>query len=350
LIVDFTAYHPIVIEEASLPEPRDAHHVDQVPWIACEKAYCQSTSLQMIAEWRSGDRLSVDFINWLMGFTYGAGHLKGSFLFLPYDDPEAGLRFAAGFLGLKHRYFVSDDESTYVKAIKASLTSGLPVRIMLDSATLKGRDDYFSPHSIVLVGYRGDTALMYETRTKDKREEHAVGQPVPWTTITTAARKVSEIYRYPWVFQFTHFEPTPSVPVVAAEICARNARLLLGQNLPYVATGAFALRSLAADLGRDQGPQPRWEDLKIFLEYGAYTRADNARYLDETLVENGPPGLDAVAACLTKAGRCYAAMVDLLTGDGEVARPKLIDELGRAAALEEQAGRLLEKCGQRLGM
>ena len=156
--MNWSDYHPLPLSGApsALP-PR--HHLTDVPWLAHERAYCQSTSLQIFAEWRSCTQHRLDHVNWLMGFTYGAGHLKGTSIFLPYDDPESGLRFAAPGLGLTHRYFITDNETHYIDGIKAALVAGRPVRIMLDSATLKGRHDYFSPHSVVLVGYDGDSAV-----------------------------------------------------------------------------------------------------------------------------------------------------------------------------------------------
>ena len=339
-MIDFTAYDPISIEPASRLESPPDHHVAGVPWIAHARAYCQSTSLQMIAEWRSRRERPLGFYNWLMGFTYGAGHLRGSLIFLPYEDPEAGFRFAAPFLGLRHRYYVSDDAPAYVQAAKTSVAGGAPIRIMLDSATLKGRRDYFSPHSIVVVGYRGDDACVYETRTDDKREDGARGQEVPWSLILEASKRVSETYRYPWTFQFTRFDPIEPVPLDETRVWARNARSLLGADIGFAATGAAALRSLASELEREGGgPAGRWDDLKIFFDYGVYTRADNAAYL--TVASAGRPQLQEAARCLTAASQSYAAMTQAIDADGESARPALIAELLRASAREAEAGCLL---------
>jgi hypothetical protein len=354
---DWAAYHPIAFDPSplntSLVLPA-RHLVPSIPWIAHQKAYCQSTSLQMIAEWRSGRPRKLGFFNWLMGFTYGAGHLKGSYIFLPYDDPEAGLRFAAAFLGLDHQYLVGDDQDAYIKAMKATLVADRPVRIMVDSATMKGRRDYFSPHSVVVAGYDEDQALVYETRMEDRRAEGTSGQPLPWTQLAAAAQRVSEVYRYPWVFQFTRFDPcearAPDLPVV----CTRNGQSLMGMDAPHVATGAAAIRSIARQIAGEDGPVPSaWQDLKLFLEYGAYTRTDNSGYLRDELSESEE--LAQVASWLSEAGQCYARMVTVLDtpeakgGVGQdpspVTRARIAEQLGkelaRAAALEEDAGRLL---------
>jgi hypothetical protein len=274
-----------------------------------------------------------------MGFTYGAGHLKGTSLFLPYDDPEAGLRFAAPGLGLGHRYFITDDEAHYIAAIKAAILDGRPVRIMLDSATLKGRSDYFSPHSVVLVGYDGDDAALYETRMPDHRSPPGTpGLPTPFSTITAAARKVSQMYRYPWVFQFTRFDPAEPVAISLAAICTRNGHALRGSDAPYTATGAAALRSLRQHV-EISASDPMRKDLPMFLEYGAYTRADNASYLRDAI-----PALQEVAGCLEQASLGYAAMVAAFAGGGDPT-PTLVAELDRVAALEDEAGQRLLAVG-----
>jgi hypothetical protein len=340
--MDWSAYHPLALPEDPAPAalaPR--HHLTDVPWLAQERAYCQSTSLQIVAEWRSRRQHSLGDLNWLMGFTYGAGHLKGTSLFLPYDDPEAGLRYAAPFLGLTHRYFVTDDETRYIESIKAALLAGRPVRIMLDSATLKGRQDYFSPHSIVLVGYDGDSAALYETRMPDRRSPPGTpGLPTPFSTIIAATRKVSEMYRYPWVFQFTRFDPSEPVPVSLSAVCTRNGHSLRGVDTPHTATGATALRSLRHHLAT-AASDPARKDLKVFLEYGAYTRADSAAYLRDAFATT--PLLEA-ARCLEDAGHGYAAMVAAFADEGDPT-PTLTRELDRIAALEDEAGRLLLEAG-----
>jgi hypothetical protein len=356
--LDWSAYRAISLDAgllAAAPEPPAEHHLAGVPWIAHARAYCQSTSLQMIAQWRSGRPEKLGLFNWLMGFTYGAGHLKGSCIFLPYDDPEAGFRFAAPSLGLEHRYLVTDDQDAWIKAMKASLTAGRPLRIMVDSATLKGREDYFSPHSVVVVGYRGDLACVYETRMDDRRDEGAEGQPVPWARIAAAARRVSQIYRYPWAFQFTCFEPRPPAALSFEEVCARNGGCLIGADGPWAATGSHALRSLAREL-EEQRPKlgeerpPGWKDLKLFFEYGAYTRADNADFLRADFAASREMG--RAADCLGSAGLCYDALVAAL--EEPAAAPAtvaaaLVDQLGRAAELEAEAGRWLLAAARQRG-
>jgi hypothetical protein len=342
--MDWSDYHPVVLPEAPAAALAPRHHLTDVPWLAHERAYCQSTSLQIFAEWRSRAAHALGHINWLMGFTYGAGHLKSTSIFLPYDDPEAGLRFAAPSLGLTHRYFVADDEARYVAGIKAALLAGRPVRIMLDSATLKGRDDYFSPHSVVLVGYDGDSAALYETRMPDRRcPAGTPGLPTPFSVITTAARRVSQMFRYPWVFQFTCFDPSEPVPVSLAAVCTRNGHSLRGADTPHSATGAAALRSLRHHLATTAAAtDPTRKDLEGFLEHGTYTRADNAAHLRDAWP--AVPALQNVAGCLERASEGYAAMVAAF-GHGGDPTPALTAELDRVAALEDEAGRLLLDAG-----
>jgi hypothetical protein len=110
-----------------------------------------------------------------------------------------------------------------------------------------------------------------------------------------------------------------------------------GADGPYAATGAAALRSLRQHLATTAS-DPTRKDLALFLEYGAYTRADNAAFLRDAFA--GIPPLREAAHCLEEAGHGYAAMVAAFAGDGDPT-PTLLRELDRVAALEDEAGRLL---------
>ena len=341
---DFDAYKalPIAGDSALDAAELPSHwHLQGVPCVSRPEAYCQSTSLQVVAEWRSRRRDPIGFYNWLMGFTYGAGHLKHSLVFLPFSDPEAGLRLASPPLGLSHRYRVTDDPELYQRAIQAALVGGSPLRVMVDSATLRGHTGYFSPHSIVLVGYGAEGVLYYETRAPSAHSWGQTGQLASWDLLLRAARRVSETYRYPWVLQFTQFGTAPAEPLDAAAIWARNGRLLIGEEAPWYSSGSFAPRSLAAELvrreGRDLG------DLKVFLQYGVDTRRDNAAYLREGFAPE--PRLSEVARALAQVAELYSGLHALLSGpEGGADVVRFRRDLESIAELELAAGQAIERC------
>jgi hypothetical protein len=337
--MNFGDYRPLPIALDCATAVPDEAHVLGVPWVAHEKAYCQSTSLQMVAEWRVQRHEPLGFYNWLMGFTYGAHHLQGSFLFLPYGDPEAGLRVAAPWLGLEHRYYVTDERDVFRTAVRRSLAQGRPLRVMVDSATLKGRSDYFSPHSIVVVGYSKEGLLFFETREADKREENAVGRQLSWDLLELALLRVSAMYRYPWTYHFTAFERTEVTPIDPAEVRARNARSLAGAASSPAPTGACAIRSLSAELERHAPDDPK--DLRLFLDYGAYTRADNADFLSEEFAHSG--AVREAAECLAAASRSYTSIVRAIDESSAEWVHAAVPELRKIAELESRAAELFER-------
>ena len=114
-----------------------------------------------------------------------------------------------------------------------------------------------------------------------------------------------------------------------------------GVDAPYAATGATALCSLRRHLAATSS-DPNRKDLPLFLEYGAYTRADNANYLRDAFALIPP--LLGVADCLEQASRSYAAMVAAFAGGGDPT-PTLLAELDCVAERENEAGRLLLEVG-----
>jgi hypothetical protein len=335
--MNFGDYRPIQVELRTGTDLPEETHLVEIPWIAHEKAYCQSTSLQIVAEWRAERRESIGFYNWLMGFTYGAHHLQGSFLFLPYGDPEVGLRRAAPWLGLLHRYYVTEEREVFREAVRRALAEGLPVRVMVDSATLKGRSDYFSPHSIVLVGYRSDSLFFFETREADKHEEKARGAELSWELLESALLRVSAMYRYPWTYHFTAFARSEIAPVDLREVRARNARSLAGEPSIPAPTGACALRSLSAELARHAPEDPK--DLRLFLDYGTYTRSDDAEFLNAAFPRT--EWAHGAAECLAAASRGYAAIVRAIDESPADWTAMAVPELLGVADLESRAAAFL---------
>ena len=93
------AYHPTPVPVLAPPTGLPVeHNLASVPWIVEDKPVCQSVATQMIAA-RYGAHRSRAEIDFLMGFTYGAGY-RADWGFLTVGvDPETGIATAAPYLG-----------------------------------------------------------------------------------------------------------------------------------------------------------------------------------------------------------------------------------------------------------
>ncbi len=101
-------YNPTYLTNQNKFSYPDEYHIKGIPCISYQNAYCASAAFQMIAE-QKGNNKSIDYINWLMGFTYSFYFMDKNCFALPYYDPEAGYANAASYLGLKRNYLVTSD-------------------------------------------------------------------------------------------------------------------------------------------------------------------------------------------------------------------------------------------------
>jgi len=343
-------YAPIRLAATDVGDYPPERHLRDVPWIATDVPACQSTSLQMIAAQHGAVRSRAE-IDFLMAFTYGFSAIPGTSEFFPGGvDPEVGLRDAAPYLGLRRRYYVTDDPALYVRALRSFLARGYPVRVALDMGALYGASAVI-PHSDVLIGYDATGFFLYETVclppatcAPGERPPGADGISVTEARLLQAVTNLARRFAYPWRYTLTIFEPGPQVDDLRP-VWARLANATLGGNRYGPPTGVAVLERTAAQIER-QGSRARATVIKQGLETAARFRRDNARYLRERFPDEAD--LAQVAARLEQAADRYAAALAAVAdgiADRDEAR-QIATALREAAALERAAGvALLARAG-----
>lgn len=336
------AYEPIRLAATDVSDYPAEQHLRDVPWIAADVPACQSTSLQMIAAQR-GVLCSRAHIDFLMAFTYGFSAIPGTDTFFPCGiDPEVGLRDAAPYLGLRRRYYVTDDARLYVRALRSSLARGYPVRVALDMGALYGASTFIA-HSEVLIGYDAAGFYLYETVgvppatcTPGERPPGEIGIYVTEARLLRAVTSLAHRFAYPWRYSLTIFEPGPRAGDLRP-VWERLASATLGGNRYGPPTGVAVLERLAGQIER-QGSRYRAAAITESLESAARFRRDNARYLREQFPDE--TDLARAAERLEQAADGYAAALAALGGgfaDQRAAR-RIVTALREAAAAERAAG------------
>lgn len=318
-----SAYRPVEIETRPAPAP-GRHHVDGVVWRCVDLPLCQSVALQMIAGVDEPRR----YVDFLMGFTYGAMYSRATG-FLPAGvDPEIGLVTAAPHLGLDRQYFVTSDAARYTAALRHWLSQGVPVRVPLDMGVLYGSDQRL-PHNEVLVGYDGTHFEYYEpvglppaACQPGDRPAGAPGLKVSEDRLLQAVAAESEQFGYPWRYPFVVFPPGARRTDLTG-VWQQNGKALIGGKVWGRVLGAAAIEKLADDLERATVDAERLEGM---LRVGAVTRMDNARFLRETFPEQVE--LKSAAALFDRSGQGFQAALD---GRAESAALRDAAEAERAA-------------------
>jgi hypothetical protein len=342
------AYRPKSLRASRIGEYPASHRLHDVPWISTQVPVCAPTTLQMIAaqRGREADRRRVDF---LMGFSYGAGERPDAGWLPVGTDPEAGCRFAAPYLGLRRRYFVTGDASLFLAGMRHWLSAGHAVQLPVDMGVLYGWKDSI-PHDEVLIGYDQASFRYYEPVCRPPlacrpglTEAGSEGMKAPDRLLLDAARGLSRIFDWPWPYAFSVFEPGEYRPGIA-RVFRRNGRALAGGSRSGMCWGAIATERLAGRID-DRGYGPETSGIRLGLEIAAFGRAENAAFLRETW------GSDAdmvrAAACFERAAGDYLAGQEVmgdtaLTGAAEAG---LASRLRDAAEAEREAGRIFLSSG-----
>jgi hypothetical protein len=338
------AYAPITLTAEGIGETPAEHHLADVPWIAASLPVCQSTSLQMIAAQQAivQPRQYFDF---LMGFTYGATSLPGV-EFAPFGtDPETGFAVAAPYLGLVRRYYVTDDEALYLRALRYYLAQGYVVRLALDMGALYGAEEFLA-HSEVLVGYDAAGFYYYETTCiapatcePGQRQPGAEGLYVPDGRLLDAVRSQARPLSYPWRYALTVFEPGP-VEEDLEPVWKQDSQAMLGGAQYGPTMGADAVEALAERI-EQRGTRSDASEIRTAMELTVQFRLDNAAYLRGAFP--GDPDIEQAAALFDQAAASYQAVRDAV-GDGiagQTEAGQIAAHLRDAAVAEREIGEIL---------
>jgi hypothetical protein len=341
--------HPIRLARDAVGAFPSEHHLDDVPWIATRGWFCQSNSLAMIAAQHGIDEPTGHFC-FLTGFTYGASRQPDRWAFMPYADPEAGFGVAAPYLGLVRRYYVTDDASLYLDALRYYLSQGYPVRVALNGCMLPEMEPCADAHSEVLVGYDEGGFFYYETVFESQRLPP--GEEGIWVsecTLLDAVANWSGAFSTPWRYALTVFEAGP-VERDLNPVWTRNGELLAGGSRFGPRQGADAVEAAAAQVEEQWAAldlkNTDFGSLRCGLEAAAYTRHSNAAYLrasfgGQTDIERAADLFDEAADLYTDA---LAALEDGVAGQSEA--EQVAKALQDAAAVERGIGQIFLTRGE----
>lgn len=338
------AYHPspVPVPPPGLPVE---HHLASVPWIVEDKPVCQSVAVQMIAAHYGAHRARAE-IDFLMGFTYGAGYRADWGYLTVGVDPETGISTAAPYLGLVARYQTTNDANRYLAGLRAAVARGDPVRVPLDMATLYGQGEPL-PHNEVLVGYDPAGFFHYEPISLPPSPcppgRHPPGQEglyVENPRLLDAVRRQAEMFGYPWRYALVSFAPAP-VRTDLTPVWRTNGQALVGGARWGQRWGAAATEYVAALIDDAHAPIGLAEKGVLL---GLATRPDNAAYLRQAHPELG----DAVHAAeeFDQAAAAYQAAHAILSTErsSTSARHEIAQHLRDAAAAERRAGQQFLRC------
>jgi hypothetical protein len=352
------SYAPIALVSDDVGDYPASHHLDDVPWIATREWYCQANSLAMVAA-QHGIDASTDRCSFLMGFTYGAVEVPGSVAVNPFTDPEHGFAVAAPYLGLARRYYVTDDETLYLDALRHYLSLGYAVRVGLDVAVLYDLEGQL-PHSDLLVGYDETGFAYYETVylpgvpcepcqrvAESSRLSLPPGEEGLWVsdqTLLDGVLSQATMFSYPWRYALTIFEEGP-VEDDMGPIWTRNGDLLMGGVRYGPRQGADAIDKLAEGIEK-RGARVDVSDVRWGLEAAVFTRRGNAVYLRTAFAAQAD--VEHTAELFDQAADAYArALASLEDGIADQAEADQIAAWLRGAALaEREAGKLFLARGE----
>jgi hypothetical protein len=343
------AYGPIELAADAIGDYPAEHHLDDVPWIATQEAYCQSNSLRMVAA-QHGIEEPREHFDFLMGFTYGGIEWPGHAAFFPYTDPETGFAFATPYLGLARRYYTTSDKALYLGALRYYLAQGYAVRVALDLAVVHNLEEQLA-HSELLVGYDEagfyyyETVCMAETACEPRHlppgeKGFYVSDQLLLDAVAAQAREFS----YPWRYNLTIFEEGAPEENLAP-VWARNGQSLIGGAQYGPRQGADAIEKLAATF-EERGVKINLAEIRPGIEVAAYNRRDNAAYLREAFP--GEPDVERAADLFDQAAGDYEAVLKA-TEDGvadQAEAEQIAAWLRAAAAVEREAGQIFLARGQ----
>jgi len=334
-----TAYHPEKLETVDIEDIPDAHRIEAVPWISYEKWYCHTTALQMAAR-AYGIEPSIDELNFLSGFTYGAFSSGDQSMFIDYNDPIAGTDIACRHLGLKARYLTTNNTDDFLAGLRAALSQDQPVVIQLNAALLWEEEGFF-PHTELMVGYDPSGFVYFETATADRNLPEADGIRIDEQTLLDAVRVLNETLARPWRYALIVLEPCEKVADLS-DVWRRNGEALVGSIQGPVANGAAAIRRFADQIQEDGRITNPWA-----LETLPYTRADNAAFLKERFAED--EDVLKAAELLEQASAYYQEISAIGSGSSELDEESVenvVSLLNQGATLEEQAGEIFLQLGK----
>jgi len=329
-------YKPVELQKCNMIEYPDKYTISGVPCISYENAYCASAAMQMVLA-QKNIKISIDSINWLMGFTYSFYYGGNINYVLPYSDPEMGYVNASFFSDIKRKYLVTSDSIIFVSNIKSQLSLNIPIRVALNSATLYNKKG-FNPHSILLIGYTKDSVCYYETGGKNRYLLNHHGEKVDWNRFLQSVKNNSNSFRYPWLYNMMVFEiDGQGKSDKSKEIWINIGNLLIGRTYGPTGTGAKGMKQLIEYITKNELSVKNWDRLISALRLGIYTRSDNSNFIKRNFKEDK---FQRVSNLLNKSSELYK---DAIIAAERKDKNDFIKKLNEISEIENNAGELLIK-------
>ncbi|AGK99168.1 hypothetical protein [Clostridium pasteurianum] len=325
------AYRPKSIKFGRIPRYPEKTVIEGLKGVSSEKQYQEAAAIKMINDKvYPKESISTDNINFLMGYTYGVSFNSIKKNFIPFSEPIEGLRIAAPFMGLHMDYRTTYSPNAFVGSIKEYISQGYPVMVQLDMSTLLGTDGFY-PNSELLVGYDRAGFYYYETMGKDNKEKKYVSKQ----KLIDATNKLNAKFRKPWRYGFCIFT-TREKNININKILKRNGNSLTGEINKAVYSGAKAIKEFAKVLKETNNFNNQW-----ILETLAYTRKDNAKFLEERFKDNNE--IIEASKLFNIASENYKKAFEIIKASSDEDSIKNISELLlENCKLEEKIGNIFE--------
>jgi hypothetical protein len=336
-------YAPTRLDAATIGAPPSEVRLADVAWYSTDRLLGPVSALRMVAA-RHGAIVSDAEVSFLMGYTYGSRHVPGPAVY-PYADAEAGHAAAAPALGLRRRYYTTDDAALFLQAIGQELERGRPVYLTIDRASLHGGKGP-EPHGVLVVGREAGRVYYYETTcappaacSAGDRAPGERGTPLADDALLAAVESWARAAQYPWRYGYAVFEPGPRSADPLATL-RRNGGLLSGDLQAGPIQGARAVEDVAGLLEAAPG-RADVDLLAIAIGSAELARRDSAAYLRAAFP--GHVAASIAADQLARAAESYSAALETLRVDPTVSGvTAAARRLREAAAADRAAGEALQ--------
>jgi len=293
-----SAYKSKNIKKGEIQSYPEEYKINGIKRSSSEKQYQEAAAFKMINDKNTPEKIvSIDFLNFLMGYTYGASYNMISKDFIPFTEPIKDL--AAPFIGLHMNYRTTYVQKDFINGVKYYISQGFPVLLQLDMATVMGTKGLY-PTSELIIGYNKNG--FYYSETIGKLEKDV--KYIPKLKIMEATNILNAKYRKPWRYGFCIFT-TREKNEQLNKIIKRNGDSLIGEVSKQTASGADAIDEFIKQIALTRRFKSEW-----VLEALEYSRFDNSKLLKETFKNNAD--LLKAAELFEKASKNYGEALKAL--------------------------------------
>ncbi|URZ04982.1 cysteine peptidase family C39 domain-containing protein [Clostridium felsineum] len=326
------AYKPQIIKFRKISKYPEQFMINGITNVSNDKQYQESSALKMISDVvYPEEKLSIEHINFLMGYTYGTSFNLVNKNFIPFSEPIEGLRISAPFIGLKMDYYTTYSVKLFVDAVKYYISKGYPVLVQLDMCSFLNKAGFY-PHSELFVGYDKKGFFYYETIGKQNEEK----KYIKMEKLITATNRLNKKFKKPWKYGFCVFTVVEKNKHIN-DLIKRNGNSLIGEKKNKTATGAQAIGEFAEYIKETKTFNNEW-----ILETLKYSRSDNAKFLEQFFENNS--NLKKASELFKEASENYNKSLKIMKkGRNEENINEVSRLLFENSQLEEQIGKLLGK-------